>query len=706
MLVMSLVPNACFSAMRDRTKKMIDAKSQEINAMLFDATGLGNKDMVEFLVKECHANPEEGGTYSYSFKSFHSVTPLRHAAIRGKLEVVKLLQELGANINAVSNTELTSVNYACCRRHVETAKFLVKQRANINRPDERGETCLMNSVHCLELCQFLIDNGARVNKQDRLGNTALRHAIENDYLEIVQLLLDHGSNQNVKNKLGDDALQFASLRGKEKIVMELVASQKPTPSRLFESLQLLGSYSFFCETVHSVQQALIFWRRSVELRMMNPCVQLCEIEPTSVCMIVNEVHTVDELEELYQDQEMVHMYALENLLRILGPNHKETARGLAFAGEVLARNGKYRRSFDLIKYVFQLQQKCTPAWIREYLNVLKMLCTTCSDEKLFQIEFHEVLKTLDMVTSMAQFGLKLSIHDIHGVSHFLHLILSFVLLTFKLDKSPDQMDVFQLQQKCTPAWIREYLNVPKMLCTACSDEKLFQIEFHEVLKILDMVTSMAQFGLKLSIHDIHGISHFLHLILSFVLLTFKLDKSPDQMVSFKQVIRRLVRSQIRDEDGQTFLHCAALLFETYPGVAKVLLECGADVNAVDSEHNTALHSCTGPYAILGSVLQNKIIKLLLQYSAHLDIVNDQGHIAAMGLSLNMLDHVNLKCLATAVFRDHQIPYVGQIPKSLESFVHICMEDVHQGIFNSDLYLLSIMNPKCFLKRAIIHLNFR
>ena len=142
------------------------------------------------------------------------------------------------------------------------------------------------------------------------------------------------------------------------------------------------------------------------------------------------------------------------------------------------------------------------------------------------------------------------------------------------------------------------------------------------------------------------------------------------MVSFKQVIHRLVRSQMSDEDGQTFLHCAVLEFDTDPNVAEVLLECGADVNAVDLEHNTALHLCTGPYAIPGSVLQNEIIKLLLQYSAHLDIINDRGHFAWTGLSLNMLDHVSLKCLATAVIRDHKIPYVGQIPKSLESFVQM------------------------------------
>ena len=55
------------------------------------------------------------------------MTPLWCAAANGRLEVVELLQEHGADINAVSNTGITSISYACYRRRKETVEFLIKK---------------------------------------------------------------------------------------------------------------------------------------------------------------------------------------------------------------------------------------------------------------------------------------------------------------------------------------------------------------------------------------------------------------------------------------------------------------------------------------------------------------------------------------------------------------------------------------------------
>ena len=528
---------------------------------------------MNFLIREVH-NSNCGGFLGYD----DFLTPLWYAVGNGELEVVKLLIELGADINAVSRSEISWVNYACIYRQTDTVKLLVKQGADIHRPDKCGYTCLMNSFYCLELCQFLIDSGAVVNAQDIFGDTALHHAIMKDRLEIVQLLLDNGSDQNIKNKVGDDAFRCASLRGKEMIVMELVSRKKPAPSRWIESLQLLGCYFFFSTAADNISQALSFWKKSVTFRKMNPGAELAENKSVGICTISKVIKSPEELEDLCQDQEMVHMYAFENLLRIVGPTHEMTLKELSIFCKICAKNGKYRRSFNLLKYELHILQECKLT--KEYSRVLEMLYSTCSD-------------------------------------------------AFR--------------------------------------ESNFQIEIRDLLQVFDMVISKMQFVKK---SECNNISYPMHDILQFINLISKLDKCPDQMVSFKQAIHRLVRSQIRDCNGRTLLHHAAMYCKTFPGVAEVLLESGADVNALDSKHNTALHFCTGSFSDPGSVLKGKVIELLLQYSAHPDILNDEGHFAATGLSLNKLDHVNLKCLATAVIRDRRIPYVGQIPESLQSFVEM------------------------------------
>ena len=110
---------------------------------------------------------------------------------------------------------------------------------------------------------------------------------------------------------------------------------------------------------------------------------------------------------------------------------------------------------------------------------------------------------------------------------------------------------------------------------------------------------------------------------------------------------------------------------------ELLLECGSNVNAVDDEHNTALHLCSK--AIQNSKMQQhhdsmkRIAVLLLKSDAHVDMVNISGDSAADVLAsslveINLLDFVSLKCLAARVAMKYKIPYVGQISTSFESFV--------------------------------------
>ena len=112
---------------------------------------------------------------------------------------------------------------------------------------------------------------------------------------------------------------------------------------------------------------------------------------------------------------------------------------------------------------------------------------------------------------------------------------------------------------------------------------------------------------------------------------------------------------------------------------ELLVECGADVNAVDNENNTALHLCS---EALQNVeikqyhdLMKRIVVFLLKNGAHIDMVNLSGYSASKDLTssvieLNIQDLVNLKCLAARVVMKYKIPYVEHIPESLKSFAQM------------------------------------
>jgi ankyrin repeat protein len=88
-------------------------------APLFIACKRGHVDIVDYLIKICHADIEQTGVYEVpEDRSVHIVTPLWCAAVSGKLPILKYLVSQGAEINTVSDTGSTPVRSACYMTHV------------------------------------------------------------------------------------------------------------------------------------------------------------------------------------------------------------------------------------------------------------------------------------------------------------------------------------------------------------------------------------------------------------------------------------------------------------------------------------------------------------------------------------------------------------------------------------------------------------
>ena len=173
-------------------------------------------------------------------------------------------------------------------------------------------------------------------------------------------------------------------------------------------------------------------------------------------------------------------------------------------------------------------------------------------------------------------------------------------------------------------------------------------------------------------------------------LIIQLEKNEAQQLKFNTVVYRLIRCQPKTRMGQTLLHLSVkhctsdiekTFFSQFPSTAVVglLLECGANVNDVDVEQNTALHLCSK--AIQNLEMQqhhdsiHRIAVLLLNNGAHLDMINISGDRAEKGLTsclieANIQDFDRLKCLAARAIVKYNIPYVGNIHTSLESFVQM------------------------------------
>lgn len=74
-------------------------------------------------------------------------------------------------------------------------KLLIESGADINAKNIHGNTALIfaSARGYLDIVKYLIEVGADINLKNNLGNTALMYAYNDKYKEIIELLKKHGA---------------------------------------------------------------------------------------------------------------------------------------------------------------------------------------------------------------------------------------------------------------------------------------------------------------------------------------------------------------------------------------------------------------------------------------------------------------------------------------------------------------------------------
>jgi len=142
-------------------------------------------------------------------------TPLMGASNRGRHEIARLLLENGAdpNINELVG-EQTALMWAAAEKHVEVVRLLVNYKADINARSNREFSPLMFAIRegdgNLEIVNILLEAGANVNDLVlRTGLTPLMMASIGGFEKIAQLLLKHGANPSYVDRNGMSILHHA-----------------------------------------------------------------------------------------------------------------------------------------------------------------------------------------------------------------------------------------------------------------------------------------------------------------------------------------------------------------------------------------------------------------------------------------------------------------------------------------------------------------
>lgn len=160
-----------------------------VEPSIFEAAATGRVARVQELVKQ---KPELVKAYS----------PDGWTALHlnfGNLEIVKVLLDLGADINALSKNKLsaTPLQGAAAMQNLELGRLLIQRGANVNCRGEEGGTPLHEVAGNgqIEFAKLLLDRGANVNAKDDSGKTPLTIALEYKQTEMAKLLRDRQGTQ-------------------------------------------------------------------------------------------------------------------------------------------------------------------------------------------------------------------------------------------------------------------------------------------------------------------------------------------------------------------------------------------------------------------------------------------------------------------------------------------------------------------------------
>jgi len=646
--------NVVFNAARDgklrRLKIFLDHRPKEevaklVTARTNGATPLvlscrnGHHEVVQYLVDRCEANVEQAGSVTFDGETIEGAPPLWCAAAAGHLEIVKLLVKSGANVNSTTKTNSTPLRAACFDGHFEIVKYLVEHNADIEVANRHGHTCLMIACYKghFKIARYLIDIGADVNRKSVKGNTALHDCAESGSLEIMKLLLSNGARIDV-DAYGMTPLLAASVTGHLHIVEHLIG-QKDLVGRQerIDALDLLGAT--FVDKKRDMLGALNLWKRAIEERYHDGVLVLPKAlvkSPISAYENTLEVESVEALEEIISDPDSMRMQALLVRERILGPAHPDTSYYIRYRGAVYADMGHFERCITLWMYALDMQQK-----ILEPLSPMTQ-SSLLSFAELFSFMMSEGGRNRGQVpfANLAGGGREVAESEGRGGDGTPRSSMPPVSFC-------DIMTVFERA-------VREVRAGQTALESgeAKSGDSTY---FNRTIVIL------------------------LHLVCLFTKLIPHLEK--EQVHQVKQAVFNFVKIGARGRSGCTPLHLACTkesssvgrypicVFPSVPTIA-LLLECGAEPDALDHDGNSALHTAAGSKPVKQNVIQT-----LLGSGCHFDLVNyeKKGFYSILkGQPVheiaNSVQHTTLKCLAARVVNRHQLHNDVELPPSLKHFI--------------------------------------
>lgn len=153
------------------------------------------------------------------------MTPLMLAASKGYKNTVQVLIARQANLQTRDCFERDALCLSCINGHLEVVQALMQAGGGINQQDSQGDTPLLMALKNdhIQLAKFLVESGADVNAKNQEDGTPLMQAVQKrEDLKLIQMLIERGADVNAVSKDGDTAMTLADLFDNHNVVEILI----------------------------------------------------------------------------------------------------------------------------------------------------------------------------------------------------------------------------------------------------------------------------------------------------------------------------------------------------------------------------------------------------------------------------------------------------------------------------------------------------
>jgi hypothetical protein len=160
---------------------------------LYYAARFGFRDLAEHLIAEHpdQINPGRGEPTD---------TPTHAAAGAGHIDILSLLLDHGADLEARDMSGETPLMRASWKGNRKAGWYLIDRGADINATGSQNYTPLSVAFRGhAESARMLLERGAVMDTRNSEGESPLHHAVRWGEIELVRLFLEHGADPNLVN---------------------------------------------------------------------------------------------------------------------------------------------------------------------------------------------------------------------------------------------------------------------------------------------------------------------------------------------------------------------------------------------------------------------------------------------------------------------------------------------------------------------------